>query len=247
MADNPGGVGPANAAGGGEQSGGSGSAPASLDPQKIMERLEALSKNVETFAKTQENLRSLHDRQMTELRQTMQAARQTRQDDGDDGDDGTGGDAPKPGLTTGQLTNLRDSAITKFKVDHKDWDSYWKDIEAVGSDPEKSRRFVRYKADPDTGELVPDFYTSLVDIKEHIEMQRLRKQIEDSQSENQQAQDAANQARSDAGAIGGSPASIPAEIAGDEFKKLPYNEKVRKLVKLGLIDFDPKDPPEALR
>ena len=214
-------------------------APASLETDKIMKRLDDL-------VKTQENQRSLHDRQMGEIQRVMQTG--ARPDGGateDGGDDGSGEPAPKPGMTPGQIADMRDRAITSFKVDHPDWAQYWERIEEIGSAKE-AHKFLRYKSDPDTGDLVPDFYASLSDIREHVEMQDLRKQVSDADPANLQAGKDTNQARSDASAIGGAPASIP-EDAYKAIKDLPYNEKIKKLVELGIIDIDPNDPPEALR
>jgi hypothetical protein len=244
MADTPTKDGPASATGGeGQSEKGGTAAPAGVTSEQILERLEALDKK-------QDNFRSLHDRQLDDIRRSMTASRSTGQDDYGDGDDGSG-DAParsaRPKMTQRELLDMRDRSITKFKVDHPDWQEYWQDIEEIGGDTARSKRFVRYSSDPDTGELIPDFYASLVDIREHVETQRLRKKLEDGTPENQQASEQANQARSDAAAIGGSPASLPKEVLGEDFKKLPYNEKIKKLAALGLLDYDPSDPPEALR
>lgn len=202
-----------------------------------MERLDAL-------AKQQDNQRSLHDRQMTEIRQAMAASARPASGMEDDGTDDE--PQPKPGLTPGRVAEMRDRAIVEFKVNHPDWKEYWQDIEAIGGDSSKAKRFLRYKSDPDTGDLVPDFSTSLTDIREHVEMQRLRKQLEDANPANQQAARATNQAKADASAIGGAAASIP-DDALEAFKTLPYNEKVKKLAEWGVIDVDPADPPEAFR
>jgi hypothetical protein len=149
-------------------------------------------------------------------------------------------------MTPGQIADMRDRAITSFKVDHPDWAEYWERIEVIGSDPKLAPKFLRYKSNPDTGDLVPDFYASLSDIREHVEMQDLRKQVSDANPANLQADKDTNQAKSDASAIGGAPASIPEDaLAG--FKDLPYNEKVKKLVEWGVITPDANDLPEALR
>jgi len=214
-------------------------APASLDTDKIMKRLDDL-------VKTQDNQRSLHDRQMNEIRTAMQtSARPDSGADGDDGVDDSGDPAPKPGMTPGQIADMRDHAITDFKVNHPDWAKYWERIETIGS-AKDAQKFLRYKTNPDTGDLVPDFYASLSDIREHIEMQDLRKQVADADPANQQADKDTNQARADASAIGGAPASIP-EDALVGFKALSYNDKVKKLHEWGIFTMDPNDPPEALR
>ena len=213
--------------------------PASLDTDKIMKRLDDL-------AKTQDNQRSMHDRQMTAIQTAMEAsARPASGATEDDGDDGSGEAAPKPGLTPRQIADMRDTAITSFKVNHPDWQKYWERIEEIGSAKE-AHKFLRYKSDPDTGDLVPDFYASLSDIREHIEMQDLRKQVDDANPANKQADNDTNQARSDANAIGGAPASIP-EDALAAFQALSYNDKVKKLAEIGAFTPDPNDLPEALR
>jgi hypothetical protein len=204
-------------------------------------------KRLDDLVKTQENQRSLHDRQMTDIRQAMTtSARPDSGADEDAGDDGSGEPTPKRGMTPQEIGDMRDRAITEFKVNHPDWSKYWEKIEAIGSDPKLAPKFLRYKTNLDTGDLVPDFSASLSDIREHIEMQDLRKQVEDANPANQQAARDTNQARADASAIGGAPASIP-EDALASFKTLPYNEKVKKLAEWGVIDVDPSDPPEALR
>lgn len=217
-------------------------AAGAIDAGEIIKRLDAL-------AKTQENQRSLHDRQMTAIQQAINAARTrpTGEVDEDGGEGDAGDAAPKQGLTAGQIADMLARATTDFKVNHPDWTKYWPEIEAIGADPMKARNFLRYKADPDTGELVQDFYASLVDIRGSIEMQRLRKQVEDANPANKDATGNTDQAKADASAIGGAPASIPQEVLGKDYKNLTYNEKVKKLVELGLIDVDPKDLPEALR
>lgn len=211
--------------------------------QKILERLEAMSKQ-------HENFRSLHDRQLTEIRQGMAATgagkRGNSEDDLDPEDAGDTTSGGKRKLSAGDIATMRDNAITRFKVDHPDWKDYWTGIEEIGSSQAKAKRFVRYTPDPDTGDLVPDFYASLVDIREHLEVQTLRKKMEDASEAGQQANRDTNQAKADAAAIGGSPASIP-EDALAEFKTLSYADKVKKLAEWGVIDVDPRDPPEALR
>ena len=165
-------------------------------------------------------------------------------------DDGAAAAAP---VATGrpigarELAAQRDNAIIKFRMEHPDWNEYWKDIEAIGSDSAKARPFVRYTSDPETGELIPDFYASLVDIRSHLELQRLRTAQAAANPANKQDAATRGQARADAGAIGGSAASIPSDAFGPDFQKLSYNDKVKRLVELGVIEVDPRDPPEALR
>ena len=249
MADNPTGPATATVSGGSPTTTGS-PAPAS-DPslKDILATVKTLS---ETFAKKSgewDNLRSLHDRQMTEIRQAMAgkgggAARQEADDD--EATPAASAGAPRP-VSARELAAMRDNAIIKFRMEHPDWNEYWKDIEAIGSDSAKARPFVRYTSDPETGELIPDFYASLVDIRSHLELQRLRTAQAAANPANKQDAATRGQARADAGAIGGSAASIPSDAFGPDFQKLSYNDKVKRLVELGVIEVDPRDPPEALR
>jgi hypothetical protein len=250
MPDNANAPGTATTSGG--SSGTTGSTTPAADPS-LKDILATVKTLTETFTKKSsewDNLRSLHDRQMTEIRQAMagKGGGGTRKED----DDGEGAAAastaggPRP-ISARELAAQRDNAIIKFRMEHPDWNEYWKDIEAIGSDAAKARPFVRYMSDPETGELLPDFYASLVDIRSHLELQRLRTAQAEANPASKQAKLDKGQARADAGAIGGSAASIPSDALGPDYQKLPYNEKVKRLVELGVIEVDPNDPPEALR
>ena len=237
-------------AGGGQPDKAGSPAPAS-DPslKDILATVKTLSDNFAKKSGEWDNLRSLHDRQMTEIRQAMAgkgggAARQ--ESDDDEAAPATPAGAPRP-VSARELAAMRDNAIIKFRMEHPDWNEYWKDIEAIGSDGTKARPFVRYTSDPETGELIPDFYASLVDIRSHLELQRLRTAQAAASPANKQDAATRGQARADAGAIGGSAASIPSDAFGPDFQKLSYNDKVKRLVELGVIEVDPRDPPEALR
>lgn len=243
MADNP--KGPDNAATGGGSSQAPAPAPALGAESQILNRLEALGKKFEESDSRWTNLRSLHDRQMTELRQMLEARANAGQDAGS-----TDGDAASPerrGVDPYELAEMQERAIRDFKQDHPDWQTYWADIEAIGQDEAKSRPFVHLKRSRDGG-YVPDYYASLAHIREHVELQRLRQAKANADPAAQAAQQNANQAKADAGAIGGSGASIPDDtFTSDAWKGLSYDEKVKKLVEMGMLEIDPRDPPGALR
>lgn len=249
MPDNANAPGTATAGGGSPETAGKGAPASEPSIKDVLATVKTLTESFTKKASEWDNLRSLHDRQMTEIRQAIagKGSGGTRQED----DDGGGAPAvpagaPRP-ISARELAAQRDNAIIKFRMEHPDWNEYWKDIETIGSDATKARPFVRYTTDPETGELVPDFYASLVDIRSHLELQRLRTAQAAANPANKQAELVKGQARADAGAIGGSAASIPSDAFGPEFQKLSYNEKVKKLVELGVIEVDPRDPPEALR
>lgn len=249
MADNP--TGPANAPASGGSPNAASPAPAGgADFSKVMERLEALDKTLQTKAGQWDNLRSLHDKQMTELRQILQSGATGKTRDVEDDGSGNAAPAARPdaprSITARELATMRDNAILKFRLENPDWQEYWADIEAIGSDQAKSRRFVRYQTDPDTGELVPDFYASLADIRDHVELQRGRAARSAADPASRQAAETKGQAKADASAIGGAPVNVPDTTSAD-WKKLSYDEKVRKLAEAGVFAVDPTDPPGALR
>jgi hypothetical protein len=250
MADNP--NGPATAPASGGTPGTTPSTAPAGEPslKEVMATVKTLTDAFTKKSGEWDNLRSLHDRQMTEIRNALsgKGGGGTRQEE-TDGGESAAAPAPAAGrpITARELGQMRDTAILKFRGEFPDWQEYWKDIEDIGSDAVKSRRFVRYTTDPETGEMLPDFHASLVDIREHLELQRTRAAKAAANPANQASEAAKNQARADAGAIGGSAASIPPDALGPDFKKLPYNEKIKKLYELGLLDIDPSDPPEALR
>ena len=251
MAENANAPATASASGGTPGTPGSATPAAGPSINEVLATVKTLSESFTKKAGEWDNLRSLHDRQMTEIRQALAGKGNgaARQED----DDGGGGAAPASAaggpraISARELAAMRDNAIMKFRMENPDWNEYWKDIEAIGSDTAKARPFVRYTSDPDTGDLIPDFYASLVDIRSHLELQRLRTAQAAANPANQQDALARGQARADAGAIGGSAASIPSDAFGPDFQKLSYNEKVKKLVEMGVIEVDPRDPPEALR
>lgn len=226
---------------------GQGAANDAADLKTILASVKTLQ---ETFTKKSsewDNLRSLHDRQMTELRTSIGKGNgRTRQEDEDDAPPAAAAGAPRP-ISAREIAAQRDNAIIKFRMEHPDWQEYWNDIEAIGSDGAKARPFVRYTNDPETGELTPDFYSSLVDIRNHLELQRLRTSKEAASPAGVASAINKGQAKADASAIGGSAASIPADAFGADYAKLPYNDKVKRLYELGLLDVDPTDLPEALR
>lgn len=250
MADNPTGPATAPVSGGSPATAGAAAPAAEPSLKEVLESVKALRTGFESEKTARENLRSLHDRQMTELRNLVvggKAGGTARQ--GDEGGEpaaqpATGG---ARSISARELAMQRDNAILRFRQDHPDWQEYWADIETIGSDAAKSRRFVRYAVDPDSGELTPDFYSSLVDIREHLELQRHRAAKAATDPATQQANRNNAQARADAATIGGAAASIPTDALGPDFQKLPYNEKIKRLYAAGLLDIDPNDPPEALR
>ena len=225
---------------------GQGAANDAADLKTILASVKTLQ---ETFTKKSsewDNLRSLHDRQMTELRTSIGKGNgRTSQEDDDPAPVAAAG-SPRP-ISAREIAAQRDNAIIKFRMEHPDWQEYWNDIEAIGSDSAKARPFVRYTNDPDTGELMPDFYSSLVDIRSHLELQRLRTSKEAASPAGAASAINKGKAKADASAIGGSAASIPSDALGADYAKLSYNDKVKRLYELGLLDVDPADLPEALR
>jgi hypothetical protein len=245
----------ANAPGTAPVSGGSPAttgAAAPADAPSLKQVLESVKALSETFSKKSQewdNLRSLHDRQMTAITQQLsgKAGGRTRQED--EGGEAAAQPAAGGGRTISarELAMQRDNAILRFRQETPDWQEYWQEIENIGSDAAKARPFVRYTTDPETGELVPDFYASLVDIRNHLELQRHRAAKSGSDPASRQAAQNSSQARADAAAIGGAAASIPPDALGPDYQKLPYNEKIKRLHAAGLLDVDPNDLPEALR
>lgn len=248
MADNPNGPAPAPASGGTPGTTGQPAPAAEPSLKDVLATVRELTTTFTTKAKEWDNLRSMHDRQMTEIRSLI-GGKGGNGTTGQEPEEPSGSAAPASGrpITARDLEMQRDNAILKFRGDFPDWGEYWKDIEAIGSDAAKAKPFIRYKNDPDTGELLPDFYSSLVDIRNSIELQRHRAARAAENPANKQANAVKGQARADAGAIGGSPASIPPDALGADFKALSYNDKIKKLYELGLLDVDPNDLPEALR
>lgn len=246
--DNPTGPTAAPVSGGSPASTGTTAPAGEPSLKQVLESVKALSENFGKKSQEWDNLRSLHDRQMTQIRESLAGKGGSGR-----GQEADGGDEPAQPASGGrpisprELAAQRDNAIIRFRMEHPDWNEYWKDIEAIGSDTTKARPFVRYAPDPETGELVPDFYASLVDIRNYLELQRHRAKQSASDPASVQARENAGQARGDAGSIGGSAASIPTDVLGADYAKLPYNEKVKRLYAAGLLDVDPNDLPEALR
>lgn len=246
MADNPNGPANAPASGGSPETKPAGSATGGdVDAKAILARLEALDKRFVSFDEQHKNLRSLHDRQMDELRAQLSAGRSgnARQDEGDDTNAASADNRGQSGAGF-DIEREQDYAVTKFRVEFPDWQKYWDKISAIGGDRDRARPYVRYKKDSRTGELVPDFYQSLVDIRKDLELQALREANASAGAGGQAQTDFNAQAKADAGAIGGAAASIPDDV---DWNALSYDDKIKMLYKTNPELFDPNNLPEALR
>ncbi len=221
---------------------GSGTAPAK-DP--LTARLESLANTVETIAKSQTELRSLHDRQMNELRSTLTAtaarrpAARTATDIDDDDDGGAAGNG---------RGNVRDPefeqdvALIKFRQLNPDWADYWPEMEPILLDRTRAAPFAVYRG---SGQV--DFYRSIQAVRDHLELLKLRKSKTDFDASRTNADATRATLKRDA-AISGSGAASIEDIP--DWSRLTPREKMRKAYELGFItdaEIDMENPPEALR
>lgn len=223
-------------AGSAPQSAGSGATPAPSqagDKDISEQRLKDLESKLLETRKYADNLRALHDRQMNEIRQQLQSPRSNGQE----------GSMPtptfaQPTMNADMDAERQERAVIRFRQENPDWPDYWPKITEITSDPTKAAPYVYYKPD---GTI--DYFRSLKAVREDLELTELRarKAELDKAQEEQESQRAA--LLRDA-TISGSSATSPQEI---EWGKLSTNEKTRKLVELGLVDYDPEDPPESMR
>jgi|SRR5712671_489381 len=223
--------------------------PGATDPNA---RLEALIRSVDALTTNQQNLRSLHDRQMNDLRQLLTPrpgnGTVARQPDPDPSHYGPGNGSavappPDPGFARDPYEE-QDIALIKFRQLNSDWQDYWPEMEPILQDPVRAAPFAIYRLDARTGQSVVDYYRSVEYLKNMLERDRLRKQ----KTEFDAARSAGNAnnaaARRDA-AISGQGASAP--DTGPDWAKLSHDEKLRKLYELQPDLFDENDLPAALR
>lgn len=246
MPDNPSGPGSA-AASAGSQSGGqgstaggaAGSSNASRDPHT--ERLEALTRTVESSVKEQANFRSLVDRQLNELRSTFQ--RQPVRSAGAAGSDPNS----DPGSRDDRRVRMdpyfeQELALVKFRQLNSDWNDYWTEMEPILQDQHKAAPYVVQRADPETGEAIVDYYASLQNLRDKLELERLRKrrtEFDEARRGNEQRRE---DMRRQATISGGGSAPLGETVNLDDLSPEDMVEK-------GLLnDFiDPNDPPRGRR
>lgn len=254
MPDNP--NGPGNAAASGSQptgqaapaSGEAGKGAAPAGDSALTARLETLERTLAAERAERANLRSLHDRQMNDLRTQLGlrnggeshagAGRGTVAGASADTDD----DAPRG--RRGVSDHIRQKmALIDFRQTNPDWADYWKDMQPILSDPTKAAPFAVMMVDPDSGETVVDYDRSLVYLKTVIERDRLRAARAEIDQARASATENRGARRTDA-TISGQGAT--GEGAPD-FSKMSRKEKLEYLFKTQPDLFDPNDLPAELR
>ena len=256
MPDNP--NGPGSAATGAGQSSTGQTAPASGGagstapgaPLTLTAREEALIRAaseaaIAPYRAEQANLRSLHDRQMNELRESVRSRSAAASGDGVSRGRMEASADPEPPISRSRLSSRQEQtvALIEFRQLHPDWADFWPEMEPIITDPVKAAPYAIVGTDPDTGEPYVDYRRSLEYIKTVLERDRLRKLKADFDQSRASGTATRDAARRDAmisgqGATGGEAV---------DWSKLSADEKVQKLYETAPELFDPNDLPSALR
>lgn len=212
-------------------------------PDPAEARLKALiAEAITPLVTKQENLRSLHDRQMQELRQTVLLPRPTNGGDATrataDPAYGPTAGAPPPAPSMRDQYMEQDLALIKFRQLHPDWADYWQEMEPILNDRDKAAPFAIYR--PDTS---IDYYRSIEYLKHSIERSRLLKRQQEFEQSRANAEANRETTRRDAVVSGQSASTV--DMA--EWSKLSRKEKMQRLYKERPDLFDPEDLPEDLR
>lgn len=217
------------------------------DATILAARLEAVERALKQRDDQILNLRSLHDRQMNELRASLRGrpasagAGRTRDvaPTAETEPDDTYYEAPASRGTEAVDPALeQDIALIKFRQLHPDWNEYWNDMAPVLSDPTKAAPFAIIGAN---GRV--DYYRSIVYLKDTLERDRLRKMKAEFDQARATAGDTRAALKTDA-VISGQGA---ATVETPDFSKMDQKEKMQWLYKNMPELFDPDDLPSSLR
>lgn len=226
----------------------SGAAPDGNEPMPAWAK--TLLNTVETYRGEQANLRSLHDRQMNELRAALtsparRAGRVAASDAASGDDPNAGGNGEVAARANGHRNPVLEEqmALIEFRQLNPDWQDYWADMAPILADSAKAAPFVIIDA-----EGMVDYRRSLALVKSTLELERLRKR----QAEFDQSRATSNAgreaARRDATISGGGATgakTLPEIMA--QVANLTGDERTRKLYEIAPELFDPDDLPSALR
>lgn len=213
---------------------------------------KTLLNSVESYRNEQANLRSLHDRQMNALRQSLTspsrggrgAAAETATGD----DPAAGGNGNENGRASHRNPALEEQmALIEFRQLNPDWQDYWADMAPILADQVKAAPYVITSVD-ERGEVYVDYRRSLAAVKSALELARLRQRQSEFDQSRANSQAGREAARRDATISGGGATgakTLPEIMA--EVNKLTGDDRTRRLYELAPELFDPNDLPKALR